>query len=541
MTIAVAAAPAAVRLIDPDALRQSLAGAGEIAVLDVREEGQFGEGHLFLAVNAPYSRLELEVPALVPRPATPVVLLDDGDGIAERATRRLAAIGYGDVRVLAGGVPAWVAAGREVYKSVNSRFKAFAEVVELARHTPAIEAQELARLKAEGTDLVVLDSRTPEEFARFHVPGAVSCPGADLVLALDRHAAPGRLVVVSCAGRTRGIIGAQSLIDAGAPNPVRALKGGTQGWRLAGFALEAGAPETRPAAPTPDARARAEAVRLRAGVPLVDTPTLAHWLTQERETRTTFLFDLRDAADRAARPVPGAVAAPGGQLVQALDRWVGVQRARIVLFDADGVRARMTAHWLIQIGEDVHVHDGAPDLALPAVAAPALPPIEQLPPAEAAALLAQGGRALSLDASAAFRTAHAAGAAWTIRPRLAALPADLADAPSIVLFADDPAVAALAAVDLRAVSRARIVAVAEGLPAWRAAGLPVETSPTEPPDAARIDHLFWAHDRHDGNPDAMRTYLGWEEQLPAQITAEIAGGGFRLAPAPTGLHRELVE
>ena len=530
MTLAVPApATPLVRLVDPQALHQSLAGTGEIALLDVREEGQFGEGHLFLAVNAPYSRLELDIAALAPRRAVPVVLLDDGDGVAERAAQRFAALGYGDVAVLAGGVPAWVAAGHQVYKSVNSRLKAFAEVVEHAFHTPAIAAAELDRLKRAGTDLVVLDTRTPEEFARFHVPGAVSCPGADLVLKFDRFVtSPDQLVVVSCAGRTRGIIGAQSLIDAGVPNRVAALAGGTQGWRLAGLTLETGAVDAVEIAAPPPARARADEVRRRYGVPLVETATLAGWLGGADDARTTFLFDLRAAPARAARPVPAAVAAPGGQLVQALDRWVGVQRARIVLFDDDGVRAAMTAHWLIQLGEDVHVHEGVPE-GLPGPA-PALPPIavEQVTPEVAAALLAAGGRALSLDPSAAYRTGHAAGALWTIRPQIPALPAAVLGATAIVLFAQDVAVADLAALDLKAVSQARIVAVEGGLSAWRGAGLPVEASPAVPPDDARIDYLFWAHDRHDGNPDAMRTYLGWEEQLPAQIQAEIAGGGFRL-------------
>ncbi|MFG1477968.1 rhodanese-like domain-containing protein [Xanthobacter sp. V4C-4] len=529
--------------IGAPALRAALAAPGEIAVLDVREEGLFGEGHPFLAVNAPYSRLEREVPALVPRRSTAVVVLDDGDGLADTAARRLAAIGYGDVRVLDGGVPAWVAAGFEVYKSVNSRFKAFAEVVEHAFDTPSIAAAELDHLRREGADLVVLDSRTPEEFARFHVPGAVSCPGADLVLNFDRFvASEDALVVVSCAGRTRGIIGAQSLIDAGVPNRVRVLKGGTQGWRLAGLALEAGAVEAPPAATAPRARARAEAVRARHGVPLVDPRTLAGWLTTESDTRTTYLFDLRAAGARAAAPLPGAVAAAGGQLVQALDRWVGVQHARLVLADDDGVRARMTAHWLIQLGEDVHVLDDADldsarELPPAGAAAPARATVELVSPAAAAALLREGAVALSLDDSAAFRAGHAAGAVWTIRPRLAALPAALLAAPVLVLFAAALDLAALAALDLRELSSARVVAVDGGVAAWRAAGLPVEVTPAVPADAERIDYLFWAHDRHDGNADAMRTYLGWEEQLPAQVAAE-GGGGFRLLEPASGVDAE---
>lgn len=530
MTYSAAAPSAAVRLVSPQEVKAALRGSGEIAFLDVREEGQFGEGHPFFAVNAPYSRLELDIGALVPRRATPLVLLDAGDGLAVKAAQRLAALGYSDFSALDDGVAAWVAAGYEVYKSVNSRLKAFAEVVEHAFHTPAIESDELARLKGEGADLVILDSRTPEEFARFHVPGAISCPGAELVEKFDAFVrGPEQLVVVSCAGRTRGIIGAQSLIDAQVPNRVVALKGGTQGWRLAGLTLESGAVPVEPVPDHEAARARAEAVRVRYGVPLVDAATLDRWRGAEAGGRTTFLFDLRDATHRAAQPIPGAVPAPGGQLVQSLDKWVGVQHARIVLIDADGVRARLTAHWLIQLGEDVHVFEGTPaDIAgAGEVAKSAIPAVPRVSAQEASALLKDGGRALSLDASAAYRAGHAAGALWTIRPRLPALPADVLAAPALVLFAADPGVADLAALDLAELTGARIVAVEGGLAAWREAGLPVEASPSSPPDAERIDYLFWAHDRHDGNPDAMRTYLGWEEQLPGQVAAE-DGGGFRL-------------
>ena len=112
--------------------------------------------------------------------------------------------------------------------------KAFAEIVEIDRHTPHVTAAELDRLRREGTKVAVLDSRTVEEFNRFHVPGAVSCPGAELVHRFtDLVPDPDTLVVVSCAGRTRSIIGAQSLINAGVPNKVVSLQGGTQAWRLA--------------------------------------------------------------------------------------------------------------------------------------------------------------------------------------------------------------------------------------------------------------------------------------------------------------------
>src|SRR5436305_4950621 len=227
--------------VDVATLRGWLGDGGEIAFLDVREEGQHGAGHPLLAVNLPYSRLEIDIGRLVPRPSCRVVLVDDGDGVAERAVRRLAGLGYAALHVLEGGVPAWAAGGHPLFPSSNVPSKAFAEIVEHELGTPAITAAEPDPRRRAGENIVVLDSRPAEEYARFHVPGAITCPGAELPLRFadlvpDRETT----VVVSCAGRTRGIIGAQALITAGVPNRVLSLQGGTQGWRLAGLDLERG-------------------------------------------------------------------------------------------------------------------------------------------------------------------------------------------------------------------------------------------------------------------------------------------------------------
>src|SRR5712671_2914591 len=260
--------------VDVATLRRWLGEGGEIAFLDVREEGQHGAGHPLLAVNVPYSRLELMIGQLVPRRSCPVVLVDNGDGVAGKAARRLAELGYIPVHVLQGGVDAWSAAGYPLFPSTNVPSKAFAEIVEHELGTPAISAAELDRKRRAGDKLVVLDSRPLDEYARFHVPGALPCPGAELTLRFaDLVPDPDTLVVVSCAGRTRGIIGAQSLITAGVPNRVMSLEGGTQGWRLAGLELERNTPgELRAASPEAiaAARQRAEAGARRYGIRFID-------------------------------------------------------------------------------------------------------------------------------------------------------------------------------------------------------------------------------------------------------------------------------
>ncbi len=219
-------------------LREMLADGDELALVDVREELIYSQSHLLLARSIPLSRLELNFARLVPRRTTRIVLCDENDGLAERAAAILSRSGYSDVRILAGGTAVWAAAGFELFSGVNVPSKAFGEYIEHADGTPSIAADELESLLRANADLVVLDSRPFDEYVRVSIPTATNVPGAELVLrARELAPSPQTTIVVNCAGRTRSIIGAQSLINAGLPNKVIALRNGTMGWSLAGLYL----------------------------------------------------------------------------------------------------------------------------------------------------------------------------------------------------------------------------------------------------------------------------------------------------------------
>src|ERR1700751_2873185 len=264
--------------VSPTALRGMLDDGSELALIDVREELIFSQGHLLLARSAPLSRLELKFAALVPRRSTRIVLCDDNDGLVQRAAAVLARNGYSDLRILAGGVEAWAAAGFELFTGVNVPSKAFGEFIEHENRTPSIAADELARLIGEDGDFVVLDSRPFDEYARVSIPGATNVPGAELVLrARELAPSPDTTVVVNCAGRTRSIIGAQSLINAGLPNKVVALRNGTMGYTLAGFAPDSGKTQRAPRVSREQlawAKSAARRVAQACGVKTIDRTTL---------------------------------------------------------------------------------------------------------------------------------------------------------------------------------------------------------------------------------------------------------------------------
>src|SRR5258707_9190426 len=322
-----------------------LADGQELAIVDLREELIFSQGHLLFARSVPLSRLELKFARLVPRRGTRIVLCDDADGLVERAAHILARAGYTNLHALDGGVAAWAEAGFELFSGVNVPSKAFGEFIEHASATPSIDAAELERLMRERSDIVVLDSRPFDEYQRVSIPTAVNVPGAELVLRVrDLATSPETTVVVNCAGRTRSIIGAQSLINAGVPNKVVALRNGTMGWTLAGLACESG--QARRAGDVSReglawAKAAAERVARRLRIARIDCATLARWRADE--TRTLYLFDVRDPREYAAGHVAGALSAPRGQLLQATHQYVGTLRAPIAPVDPAGVRAGLTA------------------------------------------------------------------------------------------------------------------------------------------------------------------------------------------------------
>ena len=337
-------------------LRRMILDDRELALLDAREERRFAESHIFYASCCALSRLEKLAPRLVPRRGARIVTCDAGAGEAARAAARLGELGYTDVSVLEGGIAAWAAAGYVLFSGVNVPSKAFGEVVEHEFGTPSISAEELRALLDAGEDgeaPVILDSRPTPEFTNFSIPGGRCCPGAELAYRVhDAAPSPETMVVVNCAGRTRSIIGAQSIINAGVPNRVVALRNGTMAWHLAGLDLAKGATAhvARPsAAGVAKAKAAAARVAERFAVRTVDRATLDRWRA-ESEARSLFVFDVRTREEYEAGHLPDARWVAGGQLVQATDRHVGTLRSRIVLTDDDGVRATMTASWLVQMG-----------------------------------------------------------------------------------------------------------------------------------------------------------------------------------------------
>lgn len=508
--------------VSPVELRGMFDDGGELALVDVREELIYSQGHLLLARSVPLSRLELKFAALVPRHETRIVLCDDGDGLAERAAAILSRNRYTDLRVLGGGIAAWAAAGFEVFTGVNVPSKAFGEFVEHEDGTPSISADELARLFREEADLVVLDSRPFDEYARVSIPSATNVPGAELVLrARDIAPSPNTLVVVNCAGRTRSIIGAQSLINARLPNKVIALRNGTMGWSLAGFDCESGKNRRAPGVSVEKlqwAKRAAQDVARACGIETIDGARLDAW--RRDRSRTLYVFDVRDSAEYEAGHIAGAISAPGGQLVQATDQYIGTLGARIVLTDVLEVRAAMTASWLWQMGfADVYVFaaaggekgraelsvlqgDERPDLAIDSTTLAGL-------------LSRQSASVVDLSLNRNYLADHIPGAWFAIRTRLARALQRIRINGMLVLTSEDGMLAELAVREAEELIDEPVRFLNGGNAAWQRAGQAFSSEPRMADEA--VDQWRKPYERSGDVKAAMQDYLAWEVDLLPRI------------------------
>ena len=511
--------------VSPADLRRMIGDGGELALVDVREELIFSQRHLLLARSIPLSRFELKFAQLVPRRTTRIVLCDDGDGTAGRAAAILARNGYSDLAILDGGIDAWAAAGYELFSGVNVPSKAFGEYIEHESGTPSIAAAELEQLLREKADIVVLDSRPFDEYFRVSIPTGVNVPGAELVLrAREIAPSPDTMIVVNCAGRTRSIIGAQSLINAGVPNKVVALRNGTMGWSLAGFTCDSGKNRRAPGVSqkTLDwARTAALQVAQNCGVERIDRAMLETW--RKDTTRTLYLFDVRDPAEYLAGHVAGAASAPGGQLVQATDQYAGTLGARIVLVDDAEVRAAMTGSWLRQMGwKDVFIlaesgsEKGYPK---PATLDNETQSSSTIDCAALDVLLScNAATVVDLASSRDYLAGHIPGAWFAIRTRLSRALPKIPLGGTLVLTSEDGALARLAVSEAEALVKSPVRVLAGGNAAWRAAGYALSTQPHMADEA--VDQWRKPYESTGDTKAAMNEYLAWEIDLLPRIARD---------------------
>ena len=501
-----------------DEVRRRLLKRQDIAFLDVREEIPHAEGHPLFAASFPLSTIELRAATFLPNKSVPIVVIDNGEGLAEKAERKFRSLGYTNVRVYEGGIKAWAASGGQLFKDINVPSKAFGEFMEQRKHTPSMTPEEVEKLKKQGK-AVVLDVRRPDEYVTFSIPGAVSVPGGEVVVHFPTLVPNDSVqVIVNCAGRTRGIIWAQSLINAGVKNPVAALKNGTIGWTLAGLPLSesqesigCGSRCNNHFQPNKAATSLAN----RAKVKRATWADCVEW--QKDPEKTTYFFDVRSHAEYVAGHLPGWRNAPSGEIVQELMMYAPVRGARIVLVSGESIRANMSASWLSQMNCDVWVLDKPPAFTEKGEWNAANPSVTNVKFISAAELMAKSPNEtviVDLSPYADYKRGHIANAWYVIRSDMSNAFKKLPKATQLILVDTNGTLSPYAASELQELTGDPVYVLKGGTKAWKAAGGSIDKGTMKMASPA-IDRFHRPYEAPEGdddvtfNPDKIKEYIGW--------------------------------
>ena len=347
--------------VDAKTVKNWISDEDEIAFIDVREISQHTEGHPFFSVSIPFSVFEMNIEQFLPNKKVRVVLFDNNNGISELAYKHAKALGYIKIFILKGGVKGWLEANFKLFDGINVLSKSFGELVEHKFHTPSITAAELSKKQKEKKNIIILDGRPFEEYNKMSIPGSICCPNAEIPFKISSIIKSSKTdIIINCAGRTRSIIGAQTLINFGIKNKVYALENGTQGWVLSNLKLDNNKTNFLDITPKENEKEKlkSEISNLldKNHIKVIDLPKVQDLIKDE--TRSTYIFNVKTNLS-PEKSVPGIRNVPGGQLVQATDNYVGVLKSRIILFDAgDLVRAGTTALWLKKMNFECYVFKG---------------------------------------------------------------------------------------------------------------------------------------------------------------------------------------
>jgi rhodanese-related sulfurtransferase len=508
-------------------LHQMLLKEENIVVLDPREEGLFSlSPHIFQSINLPYSRIEWRLFDILPKKKTRIIVASNDNSLDQKTINKLNEYGYTNTQKLKGGLQDWQKQGFYVYTGFNTPSKAFGEFIESQYHTPSISPEQLNEWLQQKKDIFIVDSRTPEEHVRGTIPGSTSVPGAELALRLPKMITNSQTtIIVNCAGRTRSIIGTQSLRNINIPNNVYALRNGTMGWKLAGFEIEK---NSKKVTPTLDFKSKFPDDDLnnkildKYGIATISWDSYKKFLFDDDDL-ATYLFDVRMLNEYHVGHPRGATYAPGGQLIQATDTFIANKSSRVILFDNFLIRSAITGSWLKQMGYK-NVYQLNPDdksIEFTSEQSPSF--INQFSCNELCEISAENlfksrnsYLVIDLSYSKKFIQRHIDNAYWCVRSRLFECLSQLNSSKPIVLTSDEPVMIYLAGKEIKKLLSNEIYFLKGGNKSWFDANYP--TSEGEINLLTEINDSFIKPFEAKNQNSSMKQYLEWEVGLVEKVS-----------------------
>ena len=341
--------------ISCEELLDLITSSSNFCLLDIRSKAEFNEKHILGSSSIPRSDLEFQLPRLIPYKQTKIILNDSDSKRSFYSVAQLSHMGYLNVLVLEGGLDKWIADGYSYTEGMNVPSKTFGEQVLHTDDPPEITPEELFEMMENGEKLLLIDTRTPEEYSRATMPNSINIPNGELinrVPQLDKEF-DGQ-IIIHCGGRTRSIIGA-SLMHTLGYKDIISLKDGTMGWLLAGYELQYDNDVEDFVDTTPDfkklAQELAENMRKQNSIQTIDHVELKNLFNQNIENNIYFI-DVRTESEYKESHLSEFDWMAGGQLIQRTDETVAMKNARVILVCNDMTRSTVAAYWLKRMGYD---------------------------------------------------------------------------------------------------------------------------------------------------------------------------------------------
>ena len=509
-------------LVEAKTVKSWISDDKELAFIDVRETSQHSAGHPFFSISIPYSEFEINVEKLIPNKKVRIVLFDNNNGVSEIIYKQAKNLKYINIFILKDGVEGWIKSKFHLFDGINVPSKSFGELIEEKFNTPSITASQLSKKQKEKKDIVILDGRPFDEYNKMSIPGSVCCPNAEIPYRISELIKSSDTeIIINCAGRTRSIIGTQALINFGIKNKVYALENGTQGWFLNNFKLDYGKTKFLDKTPNNEKinELRNKVVNLlENNVEIIDF-NQAQKLIDDKNF-TTYIFDVRTNSVKK-NELSKLRNVPGGQLIQATDKYIGVLKSHIILFDdGDLVRAGMTALWLKKMNYHCYVVNESPkkikNLNLRHEVNFKTKPINLIKLDDLKNL--ENIHIFDVRNSVDYCNKRIKGSIWT--NRLIIKNNLKQHIKSIILIADDLPKASLIVSDIKEKDHKSVVQVCH----WNETDVEhyfdyIDRTKVEL-DEKFIDFNFHTHLRHHGNKEHAKNYLKWETNLIKKMDEE---------------------
>ena len=501
-------------LVDAKTVKNWVSDDQELAFIDVREKAQHTAGHPLFSISIPFSEFEINVEKLVPNKKVRIVLFDNNNGVSEIIYKQAKNLKYINIFILKEGVEGWIKSKFRLFDGINVPSKSFGELIEEKFNTPCITASQLLKKQKEKKDIVILDGRPFDEYNKMSIPGSICCPNAEIPYRISELIKSSDTeIIINCAGRTRSIIGTQTLIDFGIKNKVYALENGTQGWFLNNFKLDHG--KTKFFYKTPKSEKinelRENIVNLLENkVKIIDFNQAQNLINDKNIT--TYVFDVRTNSNQKNK-LSKLRNVPGGQLVQATDKYIGVLKSHVIVFDdGDLVRAGMTALWLKKMSYHCYVVNESPkkikNLNLKLEVNFKIIPLNLINLENFKNL--KDTHIFDIRNSFDYCKKRIKKSVWTNRFIIKKMPHHI---KSMILVTNDLPKASLIVSDLQEKDPGYVVQVYN----WNDKDVEhcldyIDSTKVEL-DQAFIDFNFHTHLRHQGNKEHAKKYLKWETNL----------------------------